>query len=1083
MYIGQFVKKYWKVLSIQLVLVVIAFSAFFTLTAKVDVVSVAIVIDGKETDKDSRVEALKLYAERINRFAGVKGKQLEIETYFEHNNPEKAKKIANEIAKNEKVLAVLGDFGYKIPVEVMNIYDKAQIPLLITQGNIISDSPWVFEMLPSPKSYGIYMAHYAYKILNKKIVTVLHSHTIDNRQLTEKFLETFQSLGGTVNQEFSLDSVDNDVLIQSFDNNSSDNLLLVIGDRAKAVPALVALKRASIDVSIMTDDTEIADGFFRFKEEVSYPGYFSDGIITASSIQGDHLNYRITSIRNDYMNKYRRHISHQAMRTSASLVMLLDNLPDTIDDIPLARQTIIQKFTENDYFNDKLQAVGSILTMGNFEKQNLVTAPIDPVMVSYGDLTKEESKKILKIEDEILYPTNIVSSGISMNEISHIDMEKLTYKMDFFLWFRYKEGVQNVSDIEFLNAVIPIRLKDILAKKEKADETPLLNPILAPMEAKIVSESTTNGESYVRYHIKGFFQTAEALNYALGKQNLYIKFRNYRENLYKLSYVTDYYNTNQGLFSQEAIENKHFLEELQFDVIDEASLTLNYNLSYISRSHKVGLGNPLGTNTSDKFSQVIAQYSIKPVFWSVRGIESWMNAQLPGGEDKIEIPAMLIFLALSLGIFIFTLYGKNEEVFGRAASYWWILQLVITFFILVFTEFALSQTLFNLRYSDWGQSNLDTITSLMNSTSQTIAILWWIIPAYYITSAFEQFLWQPIKKKTGAEVPNVLRLFVSITIYAIAIIGIMAFVFEVTVTGLAATSGVVALLFALSSKIDISNIIAGLGVSFSKVFKLGDWVEINDIKGTVVEMTPRSTILIFNASIINIPNIIVAKAIIKNYTESKKAVKQKIRLEIVPVYRFEFVEKILLDAVLSTEGLVDNPSSRIAFLGRGDSSQIFEIIFYIDNYSKRTKIMEQVWKRVWRHLEQADIILATPQREVFLQKEEETPAISAPVSVIENCGAFTHLSTEEKQRLERKLIPKAYKAGEVILDNNDSSKTQYIITEGVVALSTYTDKNKVTRLGVAELFSQKNDTYAVAKTDTKVFILEDESYLYSKYSV
>jgi len=101
------------------------------------------------------------------------------------------------------------------------------------------------------------------------------------------------------------------------------------------------------------------------------------------------------------------------MRTSASLVMLLDSLPDTIDDIALARQTIIQNFTDNDYFNDKLQAVGSILTMGHFEKQHLVTAPIDPLMVSYGDLSKEESKKILKIEDEILYPTNIVSAGIS----------------------------------------------------------------------------------------------------------------------------------------------------------------------------------------------------------------------------------------------------------------------------------------------------------------------------------------------------------------------------------------------------------------------------------------------------------------------------------------------------------------------------------------------------------------------------------------------------------------------------------------------------------------------------------------------
>jgi len=1069
----MFIKKYWKVLSIQFVLVIIAYSAFLTLTEKPDIVSVAIVIDGKVSDKDSRVEALKLYAERINRFAGVKGKELRIKSYFGHNNPEKAKEIANEIIKDKTMLAVLGDFKYKIPVDVMNIYDKAQIPLLITQGNIISDSPWVFEMLPSPKSYGIYMAHYAYKILGKKIVTILNSHSLDNRQLTDKFIETFKALGGELNEQFSLDTVDKDALIQSLDNNRSDNLLLVIGERDKAIPALVTLKRSSIDVSIMTDDTEIADGFSRFKEEIDYPGYFSDGIIAASSIQGDNLNYDITSIRNDYTNKYGKYISHQAMRTSASLVMLLDSLPDTIDDIALARQTIIQNFTDNDYFNDKLQAVGSILTMGHFEKQHLVTAPIDPLMVSYGDLSKEESKKILKIEDEILYPTNIVSAGISMNKISHIDMENLTYKLDFFLWFRYKEGVKNVSDIEFLNAIKPTRLKDALANKEKVDEKTLKNPILAPMEAKIVSKSTINAESYVRYHITGFFKTEEALNYALGKQNLYVKFRNYRENRYKLSYVTDYYNSNKGLFSQESIKNKSSLEELQFDVIEEPSLTLNYNLSYISRSHKVGLGNPLGTNTSNEFSEFIAQYNIKPVFWSVRGIESWLNAQLPGGEDKIEIPSMIIFLSISLIIFIFTLYGKNEEVFGKAASYWWVLQLIITFFILVFAEFALSQALFELRYSTWGESHLDTITSLMNTSSQIIAILWWILPAYYITSAFDQFLWQPIKKKTGAEVPNVLRLFVSIVIYVLAVIGIMAFVFEVTVTSLAATSGALAILFAIASKIDISNIIAGLGVSFAKVFKLGDWVKIGDVEGKVVEMTPRSTkVLTANASIINIPNSTVSGAIIENYTHPNKAFKQVIRLEIVPLYRFEFVEKILLDAVSSTDGILKNPAPAIAFLGQGDSSQIFEVVFFIDDYSNKAGLYQSTWRRIWRHLEQADIILATPQREVFLPKEVEAPAISAPRTVIENCGAFTHLSEEEKEELATKLIAKEYLSGEVIVDNSTNNDRLFIIIEGVVSIRAKEDSQEE-RLGVAEIF--KSNVYsATALSNTKVFILEDK---------
>jgi branched-chain amino acid transport system substrate-binding protein len=1077
MNIKELWKNHWAVLLIQFSLLIVAFTAFLSLTSKVDVLTVAIIVDGKASDKDSRVEALKLYAERINRFGGVKGKELEIEVYFEHNTQEKAVEIAEKIIQNKRIIAVLGGSKYQITDKVMDIYDQAKIPLLLTQVNVTTESPWIFETLPSPQNYGEYMANYTYKILKKEKATILNSPTLENHRLTGAFRTAFEKLGGVISDEFSLDSVDNTALIESFEANSSDNFLLVVGDRKNACASIVALKRASIDVSIMSDDTEISEGFLIFEEEKKFKGYFSNGIITASSSHIDNLGHEITSVINDYKNTYQKYINNQAIRTASTLSMILGNLPEKLEDMPSLHQSLIDKLSKNEHFNAKRKAVGSILSMGYFEKQNLVTAKLDPLIVVYGDLTKEESKKVLKVGNISLYPTNIVYSGVSMNNISEIDMENLTYKMDFFLWFRYNENVENVEDIEFLNAVTPTRLIDILGDKTKSDVKAKADDVSAPIEAKLVSKTTINGESYTRYHIRGFFKTADANNYALGRQDLYVKFRNYKENRFKLSYVSDYFNSNMGIFSQESIQNIDTLEELKFEVLAEPSLTLNYNLTYVGRSHKVALGNPSAINTSNEFSQFIAQYSIKPVLWSVRGLESWINAQLPGGEEKIEIPSMIIFLSISMIIFIFTLYGQKEEFFGEASTYWWILQLIVTSFILVFTEFALSQTLFNLRYSDWGLSNLDTISSLMAYANHTIAILWWLVPTYYITSAFEQFLWNPIKKKTGAEVPNVLRLFVAIVVYLLGLIGIMAFVFEVTLTSLAATSGVLAIIFAIASKIDISNIIAGLGVSFAQVFKLGDWVKIGDVEGKVVEMTPRSTkILTFESSIINIPNSEVSGAVIENYTHPTRAFKQVIRLEIVPLYRFEMVEKVLLDAVASSEGILQDPAPAILFLGQGDSSQIFEVIFFIDDYAQKANLWQGTWRRVWRHLEQADIILATPQREVFLPKEIESMPISSARSVIDNCGAFEHLSIEDKKHLESTLIEKEYNDGEVILESLDTCTSLFIITEGVVAISTRQGKKEFKRLGVAGLFGERN-TYVVAKRKTKVLMLEDTGFM------
>ena len=164
----------------------------------------------------------------------------------------------------------------------------------------------------------------------------------------------------------------------------------------------------------------------------------------------------------------------------------------------------------------------------------------------------------------------------------------------------------------------------------------------------------------------------------------------------------------------------------------------------------------------------------------------------------------------------------------------------------------------------------------------------------------------------------------------------MAFVFELTTTSLAATSGFIAIMLGVASKIDLSNIIAGLGISFSKIFIIGDWIKIGDTEGKVVEMTPKSTkIQTVNSSIVNIPNTTVSRSSIENFSRPSSIYRLTIRLETVADYRFEDVERVMLDAIYSTEGILKDPKPAVLFHGQGDSSQIYETVFFINDYSKK----------------------------------------------------------------------------------------------------------------------------------------------------
>lgn len=1065
------ISKHWRVMLIQVLLLIIVFISWSMLNSKSDVLSIAVIVEEAKGTKNPEVEALKLYAERINKYGGINGgKELHIKAYFGHNNVS-AKAIAEDIVNRSNIIAVVGNFSHKLTQPIIDIYEQANLPLLLRGSTSEIKGSSIFHMSPSAESYGKYMAVYMHKVLNKKSAIILHSDKEEDHALMTAFSKAFKSLGGELEHNILLNGNSHleHHLKKNFESNNSDAGIVLLAQNEQTKKMIVGLKRLGINHSIISKENNLQIDAKVYEEEKQYAGYFSNNIFSPVSIIRDHLDYDIASIIEDYTRKYPNELVEQeSIHSLLSLMVIAVRIADDVEPIEALREDLMVKLKRSSAFDENQQVMANSLTMGQFSRQYFRTAPITPTTMKLVELMEANKSKLLTLDRNTLYPTDTVSTGISMNKISDIDMENLHYQMDFFLWFRYQHGLENVEDIEFLNAMKPVNLLDLVNNKDK----PMYN---IDMNATLVERTLFNGEEYALYHVIGKFKTAEAQNYALGRQNLYVKFRNRHITRYKLSYITDYFNTNMGLFSQEALKKSNNLKELKFDVIDEPSLTLNYNLSYISSSYKTMLGNPMEISTSNNFSKFTAQYSIKHTLWSTRGIESWINTQLPGGKNKIEIPAMVFFLSLFMMIFIFTLYGHKKELFPKTSTYWWVLQLLIIFLILLFGEFALSQTIFDLKYSDWGNNNLDTINSLMHYMNKTIAVLWWIVPAYYITSAFEQFLWEPIKRQTGAEVPNVLRMFVTIVIYMLAIMGIMAFVFEVTVTSLAATSGVLAVMFAVASKVDISNIIAGLGISFSKVFKLGDWVKIGDVEGKVVEMTPRSTkVLTFDSSIINIPNTTVSGAIIENYTHPHKAYRLMIHLEIVPVYRFEQVEKVLLDAVASTENILDTPSPVVIFKGQGDSAQIFEIFFFIDDYSKKAILWESTWRRIWRHLEQADIVLATPQREVFLPKASVSE-IASPLTVLNNCAEFDGLSEEKKEALSKQLIGKNYRAGERILKGGAVDESRFIITEGVVSFKNKTNEKELKRLGVAEVFDRKDvsmDVDVVAKTDTKVFILK-----------
>ena len=927
-------------------------------------------LDKEKTGKSIQ-DALAIYAERINKYGGINGQHLKIIFYDDQGDIETAKSIAKTIVKENKAIAVIGHFADNTTQAAGEIYHNASIPIISPISNIIPDQQWRFQLSPTQESYGIYMAHYIKSALKKNQISLIRADNSYDKQLIETLSYTFSNLGGEITTRFTISPHDSaadimdivEGLKYQIKNKSitKDHVLILSAPEAEIIPLIVALKQADIDLPMISSYGTLVNKFNHTKEESRYTGYYSNGIYTPAIILTDGINKpSLALVRKDYEIRHTHKINHIAMTASLATVFLINILErkefNEMSDIAVARtrlKDLLQRFT---WFDQHQIGKESVLHFGLYKKNTLITAPINPIIINNGDLShmeeKEQYKKIININQSKLYMTNFVYTGVSMKKITHINLDELSYHLDFYLWFRYKKGVKHADDIEFINTKDPVKLYDLLKKTQHGKNSKNGTNVLS---AKLVESQVLQGEVYRRYHIKAEFQTNKQKNYAVGQQNLYIRFRNNQSNTYQLRYLTDFGNSNKGVFYPESEKNNDSL-------IEQKDLKLNYNFEYISTSNKTTLGNPKDLSRSTRFSEFVAEYRVEYTLWSFRGLAAWVNKKISGREDQINTALMIILVFISFTIFNITRYIQRKNSLAGIPTYLWVLQLFTIFLILLFGEFVLSQAIFDLKYSDWGNQNRAEIKTLMLYTGYIIATLWWVIPAYYISSAIDQFLWKPIQSHTGTKIPAVLHLFIVILIYVLAILGIMAFVFDITVTGMAATSGVIALMFAIASKVDLSNIIAGLGISFSKTFNLGDWISINNtVEGKVIELSPRSTnILTADASIISIPNTIVANAIIKNYNRPTSNFRLVIEVETLSLYPVELVETILINALLMTENILTHPEPIVIFKGQGDNSnQSYEIIFYVDTYEKRHVIQQIAWRNIWNTLEQRKINLGS----------------------------------------------------------------------------------------------------------------------------
>jgi branched-chain amino acid transport system substrate-binding protein len=200
----QYIKTLENLL-VDLILISIAIFSLIIPTLDSNKLLIAVItpLTGEQAKVGSDIVlSINLFAERINKYEGIGGKRILFKYYDSQSSAETTRIVAKKVVSNNKVLAVIAGFNDATAKAAVEIFEPAKIPMISPLSHFTIDSEVLFQISPTFKGSGLYIAYYIKEVLNKTSVSIIHSKESAELALIKSFEQTFRSLGGVLKKTY-----------------------------------------------------------------------------------------------------------------------------------------------------------------------------------------------------------------------------------------------------------------------------------------------------------------------------------------------------------------------------------------------------------------------------------------------------------------------------------------------------------------------------------------------------------------------------------------------------------------------------------------------------------------------------------------------------------------------------------------------------------------------------------------------------------------------------------------------------------------------------------------------------------------
>lgn len=221
-------------------------------------------------------------------------------------------------------------------------------------------------------------------------------------------------------------------------------------------------------------------------------------------------------------------------------------------------------------------------------------------------------------------------------------------------------------------------------------------------------------------------------------------------------------------------------------------------------------------------------------------------------------------------------------------------------------------------------------------------------------------------KSFDKSVQTFITSFLNVALKCIVLITGLAYI-GVPMTSMITLFGTASLAIGLALQGGLTNMVGGLMILIFKPFKVGDWIESNDISGSVDNITIFYTeISTLDSTKVVLPNGTLANSNIKNFTTNDK---RKVCVDFSVSYDSDIdkVKKVLKEVVNKEDMVLKDEEVFIRLTKHDDSALVFTVRVWTENknfWPLKFNLLENVKKA----FDKNKITIPFPQLDVHMDK-------------------------------------------------------------------------------------------------------------------